>query len=67
MSAQILADGFEDGARVWGIVCDRPFPGNRYCGGVRRSDELHAGKFVYPFELRRSAVYALAEMEEWDA
>lgn len=64
MSAQVLPDGFEDGEQTWGIVCDQPFPGNLYCGQVRRPDQLHAGKFVYPFLFERSAKGALIEMEQ---
>ena len=62
-AAEILPDGMEDGVQTWGIVCDREFPGHLYCGHVRRPWELHAGKFVYPFESRRTAEGALAEME----
>ena len=62
MSGHILPDGIEDGVQVWGVVCDEPFSGNLYCGHFRRLDEPNAGKFVYPFEARRSAEKALAEM-----
>jgi hypothetical protein len=62
-AAEVLPDGVEDGVPVWAVVCDREFPGHLYCGHVRRADEPHAGKFVYPFERRESAEAALAEME----